>query len=303
MNILKRLICKILKWIEEIIMKLTMQIDTEVHLPSFCDDVGYFVGADNVTIVQGDSFNPTEGVYATDGRCGRLPYDVSPSSIDTCEVGTHILKYSTVEFYKNRKVTVTQASAPIISGMSAITVEVGETVNTLNGVTAADAHGNTVAVTCLEGSTVTYNVRGTYTLHYTAEDSCGNIGTAERIVTILAGSFSGVADASVNQGIGFNLTDGVVATDYQGNTIPFTVTPSTFAPCQLGEQTFIYSAQGVESVTRTITVNAIADPTISGIDTTIEVGVGEEFDPLQGVTAVDGNGNAVSVTVALIPTA
>lgn len=282
-------------------MKLTMQTDTEVHLPSFCDDVGYFVGADNITIMQGDAFDPTEGVYATDGHCGRLPYDVSPSSIDTCEVGTHILKYSTVEFYKKRKVTVTQASAPIISGTSAITAGVGESVNTLNDVTATDAHGNTVAVTCLEGSTVTYNAKGTYTLHYTAEDGCGNIGTAERIVTILAGSFSGVADASVNQGIGFNLTDGVVAQDYQGNTVPFTVTPSTFAPCQLGEQTFTYSAQGVESVTRTITVNTIADPTISGISTTIEVGVGEEFDPLDGVTAVDGNGNTITVTVVLEP--
>ena len=300
MNIFIKLLCIVIKWIEEIIMKLTMQIDTEIHLPSFCDDVGYFVGVDNITIMQGASFDPTEGVYATDGHCGRLPYDVSPSSIDTCEVGTHILKYSTVEFYKNRKVTVTQASAPIISGMSAITAGVGESINTLNGVTATDAHGDTVAVTCLEGASVAYNTAGTYTLHYSAEDGCGNVGTAERSISVVGGSFSGVGDVSINQGNSFNPRSGVHAYDYQGNEIPFTVSPTTFSPCLVGVQTFNYTASGVESVTRTITVNPIANPTISGVPSTpLTVEVGETFDPLQGVTAVDGNGNAISVTVAL----
>lgn len=319
MTILKRIICFILKIIEEILMKITLTGENELHLPRFCDSIGYFVGVTNVTLVQGADFDPTEGVYATDGYCGRIPYDVSPSEIDTCEVGTQTLVYSTVEFSKKRKITIVQADAPTITvpqgaivcesevcdastDPSANVIGVGETLNTLLGVSAEDAHGRTVAVTCLEGASVTYNTAGTYTLHYSAEDGCGNVGTAERSISVVGGSFSGVGDVSINQGNSFDPRSGVHAYDYQGNEIPFTVSPTTFSPCLVGVQTFNYTASGVEPVTRTVTVNAIANPTISGVPSTpLTVEVGETFNPLSGVTAVDGNGNAVAVTVNLIP--
>lgn len=282
-------------------MKITLTGENELHLPRFCDSMGYFVGVTNVTLVQGADFDPTEGVYATDGYCGRIPYDVSPSEIDTCEAGTQTLVYSTVEFSKKRKITIVQADAPTITVPQGTNViGVGETLNTLLGVSAKDTHGRTVAVTCLEGASVTYNTAGTYTLHYSAEDGCGNIGTAERSISVVGGSFSGVGDVSINQGNSFDPRSGVHAYDYQGNEIPFTVSPTTFSPCLVGVQTFNYTANGVEPVTRTVTVNPIANPTISGVPSTpLTVEVGETFDPLSGVSAVDGNGNAVAVTVSL----
>lgn len=45
--------------------------------------------------------------------------------------------------------------------------------------------------------------------------------------------------------------------------------------------------------------NAMDAPTIEGDMSTLEVGTGEEFDPLEGITAVDDNGNEVSVTVTV----
>ena len=45
--------------------------------------------------------------------------------------------------------------------------------------------------------------------------------------------------------------------------------------------------------------NAMDAPTIEGDMSTLEVGTGEEFDPLEGITAVDDNGNEVSVTVTI----
>lgn len=105
----------------------------------------------------------------------------------------------------------------------------------------------------------------------------------------------GANNTSVNQGIDFDLMEGVKAYDGDGNEIPFTVTPDTFAKCEVGQQTFIYDAEGV-SKERTITVKQIANPTITGLDP-LEVEVGEEFDPLEGVSAVDGNGNEVEVTI------
>ena len=318
MKVIIRLFCLLLKFIEELLMRIKLIGDTEVHLPHICDDVGYFVGARDVTIIQGADFDPTSGVYATDGVCGLLPYDVSPSEINTCEVGQHTLIYSTTSFSKVRTVTVVQAEAPTITvPQGAITcdstlcnaktdpctntIDVGTTLNTLQGITATDAHGRSVQVTCLEGSSVTYNESGTFYLHYSAEDRCGNVGTATRTITVVGGSFSGIEDVSISQGTAFNPRSGVSAHKFDGTSVPFTVTPSTFDACSLGAQVYTYSAEGVESATRTVTVTPIASPTISGVSQPINVNVGEEFDPLSGVSAVDGHGNTVTVTVALRP--
>lgn len=272
-----------------------------INLPSVCDELGRFVGLTDITIMQGDPFDPTNGVSAVDKDGNDIPYTYAPSSINTCEVGTYTFTYSTDSFSKERKVFVVQASAPAISGMASAVVGVGDSFNTMNGVSATDVRGNVVAVACTEGNPVSYSAAGTYTLHYTATDACGNVGTATRTLTVATGHFEGVMNASVNQGVGFNLTNGVTAKQYDGTEVPFTVTPNTFAECQLGDQTFTYTANGVETATRTITVLPIADPTISGISETINVKKNEEFDPLDGVTAVDGNGNTVTVTVVLEP--
>ena len=45
--------------------------------------------------------------------------------------------------------------------------------------------------------------------------------------------------------------------------------------------------------------NSMDAPVIEGDMSTLEVGTGEEFDPLEGITAVDDNGNEVSVTVTV----
>lgn len=287
-----------------------------INLPSVCDELGRFVGLTDITIMQGDSFDPTEGVYAVDGNGHRIPYEVTPASINTCNVGDYTFIYATEEFIGDRVIKVLQVPSPTISFPSgslacdAIVCDavldpnsaiLGEPFDALYGVTAIDGHGNTVTVTCAEGSTVTFTESGSQELHYTATDPCGNVGTATRTITVLAGSFEGVEDTTVTQGTVFDPRDGVTAKSYNGTEIPFTITPNTYSPCDVGTQTFTYSAQGVESVERTVTVTAIANPTISGISETLVVGVGEEFDPLDGVTAVDGNGNTVAVTVVLEP--
>lgn len=104
----------------------------------------------------------------------------------------------------------------------------------------------------------------------------------------------GATNTSIRQGTDFDLNEGVKAYDGEGNEIPFTVTPSEVAKCDVGEQTFTYEAEGVTKE-RKITVTQIANPTISGLSE-LTVEVGEEFDPLDGVSAVDGNGNPVEVT-------
>lgn len=106
--------------------------------------------------------------------------------------------------------------------------------------------------------------------------------------------FEGLTPATVNQGADFDPRAGVRALDKDGNEVPFTVSPSEIDMCQTGNHTLTYTA-GETTQTRIITVQAVADPTISGL-TPLTVEVNEEFDPLDGVSAVDGNGNSVEVT-------
>lgn len=301
-RIIIRILCKILKFIEELIMKLIPNIcgSNRLHLPSICEDVETFVGIDDVTLIQGDDFNPIEGVIAYDENDNIVPFDVTPSSIDTCVVGTYTFTYSTEHIVRQRKVTVNQASAPTISGLTSLTVDVGDAFNTLQGVSAVDAHGNAITVTCLEGAAVTFNEGGQQILHYTAEDACGNVANATRNVYVQIGHFEGVQNATMAQGTDFDLTSGVKAYTASGTEVPFTVTPNEVIKCEVGEQTFTYTADKVQTVERTVTVTAIGDPTINGISESITVGEGVEFDPLDGVTATDGNGNTLTVTVTLV---
>lgn len=48
-----------------------------------------------------------------------------------------------------------------------------------------------------------------------------------------------------------------------------------------------------------LTCSVIPNPTLTAPTTTLEVDAGEEFDPLIGVSAVDGNGKEVEVTASI----
>ena len=111
--------------------------------------------------------------------------------------------------------------------------------------------------------------------------------------------FIGLEDATIEQGTDFDLRAGVTAYSGGGQEIPFTVTPSEVDSCEVGTQRFVYSARGVTAV-REITVTEIADPTITAPTEPITVDAGVEFDPMEGVSAVDGHGNEIPVSVDVV---
>lgn len=52
-----------------------------------------FEGVTDVTVNQGSSFDPTDGVHAYDSRDNEVSFTVEPSSIDTSVAGTYTLTY------------------------------------------------------------------------------------------------------------------------------------------------------------------------------------------------------------------
>lgn len=132
--------------------------------------------------------------------------------------------------------------------------------------------------------------------------------------------FVGIEDVTINQGIGIDLTEGVYAYDGNGNEIPYTVTPDSIDMCDVGEHTVIYRAmaegrkfapwfcskqRGLAGdllcsrvalrKDRTVTIEQIDPPRIEGLDT-VKISPNVEFDPSEGVTAIDGNGNEIEYT-------
>lgn len=129
----------------------------------------------------------------------------------------------------------------------------------------------------------------------------------------------GVSDVTINQGIGIDLADGVHAYDGNGNEIEVVIDPNEINKCDVGVHSVKYTAVGkgdsrrpvicgrnsmgisedcedltlIEAV-RTVTIEQIDPPTISGASDT-EVASGTNFNPMDGVSAVDGNGNSVDV--------
>ncbi len=108
-------------------------------------------GATNTSIRQGTDFDLTEGVTAYDGDGNEIPFTVTPSEVDKCEVGVQTFTYEAEGVTKERKITVTQIANPTISGLSELTVEVNEEFDPLDGVTGEDGNGNPVEVTYESG--------------------------------------------------------------------------------------------------------------------------------------------------------
>lgn len=109
------------------------------------------------------------------------------------------------------------------------------------------------------------------------------------------GHFTGMNPSVIDQGTAFDPAAGVKAYDKDGNEVEFTVTPTEINTCEIGNHILHYVAGDLKHE-RVLVVQAIPHPTIYGT-TPLTVEVNQEFDPLEGVHAIDGNGNPVEVTV------
>lgn len=237
--------------------------ENKLHLPQGCR-LPFFTGLDDVTVMQGDDFNLRLNVQAFDAEGNPTTYTVIPNEFEPCQVGQQIYTYSIGDDYsRDRIITVIQADDPTITGLDTVVLQIGEQFDPMDGVSATDAHGESIEVT-------------------------GELQL-----------FTGLTSENLSQGQSFSLTDGVKAIDENGTSIPYTVSPSTIDTCEVGDFVYTYtSARG--SATRNITVEAVVDPIIYGIDEDLEEMAGVAFDPLEGVTAEDGNGNQIAVTVTVL---
>jgi len=161
----------------------------------YVDQMPVISGADNVTIEKNAGFAPLAGVTAYDFEDGNLTEDIRyTGNVNPNAIGEYTLVYTVSDSYGNvsqvtRIVTVvlTDTQVPLLSGVGAITIYIGETFDALDGVQAVDTIDGEVDV--IASGDVDIWTPGTYEVAYSAEDTTGNEATATRIVTVTWGDF------------------------------------------------------------------------------------------------------------------
>ncbi|MDZ4197255.1 MAG: DUF5011 domain-containing protein, partial [Candidatus Izemoplasmatales bacterium] len=173
----------------------TIPTTTATTTVATTDTAPVISGADDITIERNSPFIPLAGVSAYDAEDGNLTSRISYSGIvNPNAVGVYTATYTVVDndgnvTTVNRKVTVvfTDRVAPLITGVGAKTIYVGDVFNPQTGVSANDTVDGSVAVSV--SGAVNVWLPGTYQLTYSATDQAGNTATQIRTITVTFGDF------------------------------------------------------------------------------------------------------------------
>ena len=183
-------------------------------------------GVSATTIIAGQAFTPLAGITATDEEDGDLSSAITVSgSVDTTKAGRYRLTYRVKDSGGKsdtayRMVTVTN-TAPVLHGISSLTISAGTEFDPLAGITATDGEeGDLTSKITVTGS-VDAMKAGIYTLRYRVEDSFGRYATKSRKVSVSnsAPVLQGIGRVSIPYGSTFDVLAGVSATDEEDGDI------------------------------------------------------------------------------------
>ena len=255
------------------------------------------ITAENKTIVQGTEFDYKEGVSATDNEDGSLTdkievveKTVQIDVVGTCEVTYKVTDSANATTTKTITVTVTENKKPVITASDKEIIQYRE-LDELDGVSATDEEDGKLTVK-VKNSTVNVNEPGTYEITYEATDTYKQ--RVEKTITVTVvkdeAPVINATDLTITQGTKFNPLEKVTAEDKEeGEIKEIEVVKNEVNEKEIGNYEVTYKA--VDSykneTEKTITVTVVENqvPIINATDQTIYLE--EEFNPLEGVTAID----------------
>lgn len=147
--------------------------------------------ASDVTINSGSNFDALSGVTAYDAWDGDVTnkLKVSENNVNTSKAGNYTVTYKVTDSENNeaiKSITVTVLSSKPVIYASDITVNMGNTINLLDGVTAEDFEdGNLTDKIIVSANNVDFNKIGTYEVTYSVTDSDNNVTTKTIKVTVI----------------------------------------------------------------------------------------------------------------------
>ncbi|MEB9974742.1 DUF5011 domain-containing protein [Bacillus cereus] len=286
------------------------------------DEVPVLTAPTKTTINVGDKFDPMAGVSATDKEDGDITDKVTvDGSVDTSKPGTYEVTY-TVSDSKGHKVTAKQTvivkqkvettnEAPVLTVPFTTTLSVGEEFDPMAGVSASDKEDGNLTNKIKYKGNVDTSKPGKYIVEYSVVDSKGVNATATQSVIVkeneetpdIEPKLTVPTRTTINVGDTFNPLSGVKAIDNEDGDIINKVTvdgivdaskPGTY------ELTYTVSDSKGHTVTAKQTVivkqkveTKDEDPVLT-VPTEVTIHVGDKYNPLSGVKAIDKEGGDIT---------
>ncbi|MGX9755891.1 immunoglobulin-like domain-containing protein [Clostridioides difficile] len=150
-------------------------------------------GVEDCTVEYGSAFDSKAGVKANDNIDGDLTSKiVIEGVVNTSVLGEQILTYRVSDVANNeasvvRKVTVVDTTKPVFSGVDNLTIDLNDTFNALEGVTAVDeVDGDLTDLIAVEGGDlVDTSVVKEYQVTYKVSDKSSNEAVVVRLVSVI----------------------------------------------------------------------------------------------------------------------
>ncbi|WP_327444093.1 immunoglobulin-like domain-containing protein [Clostridium tarantellae] len=270
-------------------------------------------GMNNITIKVGDDFEPRVDVRANDTEDGELTENIKINNkVDTSKVGEYEVIYSVTDSDGNntigkRLIAVRSNEKPTIEGVEKVTLKVGDSFNAMEGVFATDVEDKDLTEFIKIIGDVDTSVEGTNTLIYSVTDSDKNETIIKRNITVKSNNkptILGLEDITIKLGDDFDKVANVIAYDEEDGEITHSIQIEGNVDINnIGTYNLVYKiidSDGNEvSKNRTITVRSNAKPEIKGVDG-IVIKVGDNFHPMNGVTAIDNEDGDLTSNINVI---
>lgn len=286
------------------------------------NDMPVISGADDISIIEGENFNPLKGVSAIDKEDGDITkYIKVIGSVDKNKPDRYELIYTVTDSDGNttavrRTVIVNPKSLeinsmPVINASDKI-IKVGDKFDPLVGVSAHDEEDGDITknIKVIENNVDTNRV-GTYIVKYQITDSKGATTTKTICVSVKSNNkpvIHGVNNVKIEEGTTFDPMKGVTAHDKEDGDITKNIKVSgNVDENKQGKYELLYTVTdsdgNITTAKRTITVDPKLEetntmPVINVSDKVIKVG--DKFDPLAGVSANDKDDEDITKNVKVI---
>ncbi|MGG0722746.1 immunoglobulin-like domain-containing protein [Bacillus mycoides] len=267
------------------------------------------------TINVGDNFDQMAGVKAIDNEDGDITSKVTvDGNVDTSKPGTYELTYTVLDS-KGHKVTAKQTvtvkqtvepkdEVPVLTAPTQATINVGDKFNPLSGVKAIDNEDGDITDKVMVDGSVDASKPGTYELTYKVTDSKGHTVTAKQTVTVKqkvetkneAPVLTVPFTTTLRVGEEFDPMAGVSATDKEDgnltNKIKYEGNVDISKPGKYIVEYWVVDSKGVNATaTQTVIVKENEEtpdmePKLT-VPTGATINVGDKFNPLSGVKAID----------------
>ncbi|PEE83092.1 immunoglobulin-like domain-containing protein [Bacillus toyonensis] len=279
------------------------------------------------TINVGDKFDPMAGVKAIDNEDGNITSKVTvDGNVNTSKPGTYELTYTVLDS-KGHKVTTKQTvtvkqkvepkdDVPVLTVPAEATINIGDKFNPMAGVSATDKEdGDITSKVTIDGS-VNASKPGTYELTYTVLDSKGHTVIAKQTVTVKqkvettneAPVLTVPFTTTLRVGEAFDPMAGVTASDKEDgnltNKIKYKGNVDTSKPGKYIVEYWVVDSKGVNTTaTQSVIVKENEEtpdmePKLT-VPTRTTINVGDKFNPLSGVKAIDNEDGDITDKVTV----